>query len=135
VVKQACSRTIQTSGANCLGRGAHHRRCAREGLTEPMMPYVGGKLQAGGPPPHSRRSSSGNVVYFGQHFISSLKPLSTSGFAPALLVPSVCFSNLTMPRILMHTAPKPHLTGMSKRLLVCANGFDLCSGETGRLSQ
>ena len=47
-----------------------------------MMPYVGGKLQAGGPPPHSRRSSSGNVVYFGQHFISSLKPLSTSGSAP-----------------------------------------------------
>ncbi len=32
-VKQACSRTIQTSGANRFVRGAHHRRCAREGLT------------------------------------------------------------------------------------------------------
>ena len=31
-VKQACSRTIQTSGANRFVRGAHHRRCAREGL-------------------------------------------------------------------------------------------------------
>ena len=32
-VKQTCSRTIQTSGADCFVRGAHHRRCAREGLT------------------------------------------------------------------------------------------------------
>ena len=32
-MKQACSRTIQTSGANRFVRGAHHRRCAREGLT------------------------------------------------------------------------------------------------------
>ena len=31
-VKQACSRTIQTSGADRFVRGAHHRRCAREGL-------------------------------------------------------------------------------------------------------
>ena len=27
-------------------RGAHHRRCAREGLTGRMMPHVQGKLQA-----------------------------------------------------------------------------------------
>ena len=45
-VKQACSRTIQTSGADRFVRGAHHRRCAREGLTGFMMPYVRGKLQA-----------------------------------------------------------------------------------------
>ena len=32
-VKQACSRTIQTSGANRFVGRAHHRRCAREGLT------------------------------------------------------------------------------------------------------
>src|SRR5262245_59091109 len=31
-VKHACSRTIQTSGANRFVRRAHHRRCAREGL-------------------------------------------------------------------------------------------------------
>jgi hypothetical protein len=46
-VKQACSRTIQTSGADRFVRGAHHRRCAREGLTAVMMPHVLGKLQAG----------------------------------------------------------------------------------------
>src|SRR5215510_10924918 len=33
-VKQACSRTIQTSSADRFVRGAHHRRCAREGLIE-----------------------------------------------------------------------------------------------------
>jgi len=44
----ACSRTIQTSGADHLVRGAHHRRCAREGLTGFMMPYLGGKLQGAG---------------------------------------------------------------------------------------
>src|SRR6185295_2334434 len=32
-LKSACSRTIQNASANCLLRGAHHRRCAREGLT------------------------------------------------------------------------------------------------------
>jgi hypothetical protein len=32
--------------ADCFVRGAHHRRCAREGLTELMMPYLQGKLQA-----------------------------------------------------------------------------------------
>ena len=32
VLKQACSRTIQTP-ALIFVRGAHHRRCAREGLT------------------------------------------------------------------------------------------------------
>ena len=48
-VKQACSRTIQTSGAIGFGRGAHHRRCAREGLTGPMMPRKRPKLQAAGP--------------------------------------------------------------------------------------
>ena len=32
-VKQACSRTIQKRPALiCFVRGAHHRRCAREGL-------------------------------------------------------------------------------------------------------
>src|SRR6185503_9772283 len=44
-LKQACSRTIQTSGANRFVRGAHHRRCAREGLTEPIMPYFWLKAQ------------------------------------------------------------------------------------------
>jgi urease beta subunit len=45
-VKQTCSRTIQTSSAYHFVRGAHHRRCAREGLTGFMMPYAQGKLQA-----------------------------------------------------------------------------------------
>ena len=40
VLQQACSRTIQTSGANRFVRGAHHRRCAREGLTPLMMSHV-----------------------------------------------------------------------------------------------
>jgi hypothetical protein len=44
-MKQTCSRTIQTSSADRFVRGAHHRRCAREGLTGFMMPYVQGKLQ------------------------------------------------------------------------------------------
>ena len=30
-------------------RGAHHRRCAREGLIGLMMPYYGPKLQPAGP--------------------------------------------------------------------------------------
>jgi putative transcriptional regulator len=34
------------AGAYRFLRGAHHRRCAREGLTEPMMPHVQYKLQA-----------------------------------------------------------------------------------------
>jgi hypothetical protein len=45
-VKQTCSRTIQTSSADHFVRGAHHRRCAREGLTGFMMPHAQGKLQA-----------------------------------------------------------------------------------------
>jgi hypothetical protein len=45
-VKQTCSRTIQTSSADRFVRGAHHRRCAREGLTWLMMPYAQCKLQA-----------------------------------------------------------------------------------------
>jgi len=49
VLKQACSRTIQTSGADHFLRGAHHRRCAREGLTGLMMPYKQGPLQLTGP--------------------------------------------------------------------------------------
>ena len=48
-VKQACSRTIQTSGADRFVRGAHHRRCAREGLTGFMMPHVQVKLQGAAP--------------------------------------------------------------------------------------
>jgi hypothetical protein len=31
--KSACSRTIQNAAANSARRGAHHRRCAREGVT------------------------------------------------------------------------------------------------------
>jgi len=45
-VKQACSRTIQTSGANRFVRGAHHRRCAREGLTEPYNAQSEPQVQA-----------------------------------------------------------------------------------------
>ncbi len=36
----------KTSSADHFVRGAHHRRCAREGLTGFMMPYAQGKLQA-----------------------------------------------------------------------------------------
>ncbi len=39
-LKSACSRTIPNAGANSFMRGAHHRRCAREGLTGNMMPYL-----------------------------------------------------------------------------------------------
>jgi hypothetical protein len=37
------------AGANSFVRGAHHRRCAREGLTCIMMPYIGVQLQGCGP--------------------------------------------------------------------------------------
>ena len=47
-VKQACSRTIQTSGPNRFVRGAHHRRCAREGLIEVIMPDAGPSCKAPG---------------------------------------------------------------------------------------
>ena len=46
--KQNLLSTIQTSGANRFVRGAHHRRCAREGLTWPMMPQIQPKLQVSG---------------------------------------------------------------------------------------
>ena len=36
----ACSRTIQNVRRCYLDARAHHRRCAREGLTGRMMPYV-----------------------------------------------------------------------------------------------
>ena len=45
-VKQPALEPSKTSSANHFVRGAHHRRCAREGLTGHMMPYVQGKLQA-----------------------------------------------------------------------------------------
>ena len=45
-LKSACSRTIQNAGAELFMRGAHHRRCAREGLTGAMMPYGYALLQA-----------------------------------------------------------------------------------------
>ncbi len=46
-VKQASSRTIQTSGASRFVRGAHHRRCARVGLTKRYDALAGPKLQVG----------------------------------------------------------------------------------------
>jgi len=45
-VKQANSRTSKNAGADRFVRWAHHRRCAREGLTAAMMPYGCGLLQA-----------------------------------------------------------------------------------------
>ena len=44
---------IQTSGADRFVRGAHHRRCAREGLTVTMMPEW-----ANGCKPHRRLVAS-----------------------------------------------------------------------------
>jgi hypothetical protein len=62
-VKQANSRTSKNASADRFVRGAHHRRCAREGLTEPMMPYVGSKLQTHGTNATPRRVTSNDVVY------------------------------------------------------------------------
>ena len=48
-VKQACSRTTQTSGADFLcARGASPSMRERR-ITAPMMPYLRGKLQVHGP--------------------------------------------------------------------------------------
>ena len=50
---------FQNAGADRFVRGAHHRRCAREGLTAPMMPYGYALLQAG-----ERFVSSECRIYF-----------------------------------------------------------------------
>ena len=107
-VKQANSRTSKNASADRFMRGAHHRRCAREGLTAPMMPYgaVCCKRQNCWVRLQWRRRTSrlAKVWYSPLQHYQFFKPLSTSGFACSvlLLVPSVCFSNLTMPGILMH---------------------------------
>src|SRR5260370_13424673 len=44
-LKSACSRTIQNASANRFVRGAHHRRCAREGLTVSHYGLLRGKSQ------------------------------------------------------------------------------------------
>jgi hypothetical protein len=106
---------FQNASADRLVRGAHHRRCAREGLTAAMMPYHPGSCKYTGwrlrpasviqvidrlmPPGSIGTSETGpfaKVCYSPFSVISSLKPLSTSGSARSvlLLVPSVCFFKL-----------------------------------------
>ena len=53
--------------------------------------------------PVMKESGSRKYAIVPSAFISSLRPLSTSGSVRSvlLLVPSVCFSNLSMPRTLM----------------------------------
>ena len=58
-----------------LVRRAHHRRCAREGLTEPMMPYKVARMQA----PPARRGQFPNI--FNKMDQDALTKLST---APAV---------------------------------------------------
>ena len=45
-VKQACSRTIQTSGANRFVRGSASPSMRERRINGLMMPYLQGKLQA-----------------------------------------------------------------------------------------
>ena len=112
-VKTSLLSNYPNASANRFVRGAHHRRCAREGLT--------GAYDALRDTPVARRlrrDSSKSVkkqelfycdILRGA-FISSLRPLATSGFAPSssFLVPSVCFSNLTMPKDPDAYSHKPH---------------------------
>ena len=45
VCEQACSRTIQTSGADCFMRGSASPSMRERRINGVMMPYIRGKLQ------------------------------------------------------------------------------------------